>query len=575
MLGRWRWLLAPAVALAGILFFSTNPATAGVLDATWTAPTTNTDGSQLTDLSFYRVYYGTSATPCPSGTFVTVPSSSPTPPAGETVSARLTGLINNTVYNVSVVAVDSAGNASTCSAVASATANPDFTVTPTTTVAFGNVNIGSFAEQTFTVQSNRAGVTGTASVAAPFTIASGSPFNLAIAGATATVTVRFTPTNTTPQSVNVNFTADGDSTSRLVTGAGVPIGPILTISKAGTGSGTVSSSPAGINCGSICSAAYASGTPVTLTATPAAGSTFTGWTGGGCTGTGTCVVTMNAATTVTAGFVVQSFALTVNRSGNGTGTVSSSPAGINCGAACSTSFSFGTQVTLTAVAAAGSTFSGWSGGGCSGTGTCVVTINAATTVTANFTVPTFLLTVTKAGAGSGTVTSTPAGINCSPTCAVSFNINTMVTLTATPVAGSTFTNWTGACTGAGGCTVTMSAARAVTANFGVSAVTFTDNPLVAQTSGIKIVHVAELRTTIAMARARNRLPAFTWSDTLTAATTTIKAAHITEMRTAINQIYQALGRSVPTYTDPTLIVGQTMPKAAHVQELRNAVSALP
>ena len=67
MLGRWRWLLAPAVALAGILFFSINPATAGVLDATWTAPTTNTDGSQLTDLSFYRVYYGTSATPCPSG----------------------------------------------------------------------------------------------------------------------------------------------------------------------------------------------------------------------------------------------------------------------------------------------------------------------------------------------------------------------------------------------------------------------------------------------------------------------------------------------------------------------------
>src|SRR5262245_56617380 len=198
MLGRWRWLLAPAVALAGILF-STHPATAGVLDATWTAPTTNTDGSQLTDLSFYRVYYGTSATPCPSGTFVAVPSASPTPPAGQTVGTRLTGLINNTVYNVSVVAVDSAGNASTCSAVASATANPDFTVTPTN-AAFGSVNIGSFAEQTFTVQSNRAGVTGTASVAAPITIASGSPFNLATGAAT--VTVRFTPTNTTPQSVN-------------------------------------------------------------------------------------------------------------------------------------------------------------------------------------------------------------------------------------------------------------------------------------------------------------------------------------------------------------------------------------
>jgi List-Bact-rpt repeat protein len=569
-----RWLLAPWLALAAILG-AANLAVAGVLDATWTAPTTNTDGSQLTDLSFYRVYFGTSTTPCPGGTFVTVPSPNPAPPPGQTVSTRLTGLTNNTVYNVSVDAVDTSGNASTCSAVANATAAPDVTVTPTTAVAFGNVNIGSFAEQTFIVQSNRAGVTGTASVAAPFTIASGSPFNLSTAGATQTVTVRFVPTNTTLQSVNVNFVADGDSISRLVTGTGVPIGPTLTVSKSGAGSGTVSSSPAGINCGASCSTSYVIGTQVTLTATPAAGSTFTGWTGGGCAGTGTCVVTMNADTTVTAGFVVQSFALTVNRSGNGTGTVTSAPTGINCGATCSTSFSFGTQVTLTASAATGSTFTGWSGGSCSGTGTCVVTINAATTVTANFTVPTFLLTVTKAGAGSGTVTSTPAGINCGPSCSVSFNINTMVTLTATPVAGSTFMNWTGACTGAGGCTVTMSAARAVTANFGVSTVTFTDNPLVAQATVVKVIHAAELRTTIAMARARNGLAAFTWSDTLTAATTQIKAVHITEMRTAINQIYQALGRTVPTYTDPTLVAGQTTAKAAHVQELRSAVSALP
>jgi Divergent InlB B-repeat domain len=569
-----RWLLAPGLALAGIVV-ATSPAFAGVLDASWAAPTTNTDGSPLTDLSFYRVYFGTSATPCPGGTFATVPSPSATPPPGQTVSTRLTGLTNNTVYNVSVAAVDTAGIASACSAVASATATPDVTVTPTTTVAFGNVNIGSFAEQTLIVQSNRAGVAGTASVAAPFTIASGSPFNLSAAGATQTVTVRFTPTNTTLQSVNVNFVADGDSISRLVTGTGVPIGPTLTVSKSGAGSGTVSSSPVGINCGAVCAASYVSGTPVTLTATPATGSTFTGWSGGGCSGTGTCVVTMNADTTVTAGFVVQSFALTVNRTGNGTGTVTSAPTGINCGATCSTSFSFGTQVTLTASAATGATFTGWSGGGCSGIGTCVVTMNAAITVTANFTVPTFALTVSKTGAGAGTVTSNPAGINCGPTCSFSFNINTVVTLTATPTAGSTFVSWSGACTGSGGCTVTMSAARAVTANFGVSTVTFTDNPLVAQTTVIKVIHVAELRTTIAMARARNGLAAFTWGDTLTAATTQIKAAQLTEMRTAINQIYQALGRTVPTYTDPTLVAGQTTAKAAHVQELRSAVSALP
>jgi Divergent InlB B-repeat domain len=567
-----RRLLAPGLALAGILFAST-PAVAGVLDASWTAPTTNTDGSALTDLASYRVYFGTSATPCPSGTFVTVPSPSSTPPPGQTVSTRLTGLTNNTTYFVSVVAVDTGGNPSTCTAAISALATPDITVTPTATVAFGNVNIGSFAEQTFQVTANRDGVNGTASVPAPFTIQSGSPFALNNGGV-ANVVVRFTPTSTTLASVNVNLTADGDSISRLVTGTGVPIGPTLTVSKSGAGSGTVTSSPAGINCGTACAASYVTGTPVTLTATPAAGSTFTGWTGGGCSGTGTCLVTMTAATTVTAGFVVQSFALTVNKTGTGTGTVTSAPTGINCGATCVFSYSFNTQVTLTPTAATGSTFTGWSGA-CTGTGSCVVTMNAAKTVTANFTVPTFVLTVNKAGAGTGTVTSTPAGINCGATCTFSFNNNTMVTLTATPAAGSTFTSWSGACTGSGGCTVTMSAARTVTATFGVSTVTFTDNPLVAGTTVIKVVHVAELRTVVATARARNGLGAFTWGDTLTANTTAIKAAHITEMRTAINQIYTALGRTLPTYTDATLVPGQTTAKAAHTQELRNAVTALP
>ena len=567
-----RWLLAPGLALAGILF-ATLPAMAGVLDASWTAPTTNTDGSALTDLASYRVYFGTTNPPCPSGTFVTVPSPSSTPPQGQIVSTRLTGLTNNTSYFVQVVAVDTGGNPSACTAAVSAVATPDITVTPTTTVPFGSVNIGNFLEKTFQVTANRDGVNGTASVAAPFTIQSGSPFSLNTSGI-ANVVVRFTPTNTTPQSVNVNFTADGDSISRLVTGTGLPIGPTLTVSKSGAGTGTVTSSPAGINCGTACAASYVTGTPVTLTATPATGSTFTGWSGGGCSGVGTCLVTLTADTTVTATFMVQSFALTVNKTGNGTGTVTSTPAGINCGATCSFNYSFNTQVTLTQTAATGSTFTGWSGA-CTGTGSCVVTMNAAKTVTANFTVPTFVLTVTKAGAGTGGVTSTPAGIDCGATCSFSYTNNTVVTLTATPQPGSTFTSWSGACTGSGGCTVTMSAARAVTATFGVSTVTFTDNPLVAGTTMIKVVHVAELRTVVAMARARNGLGAFTWGDTVTANTTMVKAAHITELRTAINQIYTALGRTLPTYTDSTLVPGQTTPKVAHIQELRNAVTALP
>ncbi|MDQ3781460.1 MAG: sulfatase-like hydrolase/transferase [Actinomycetota bacterium] len=75
----------------------------------------------------------------------------------------------------------------------------------------------------------------------------------------------------------------------------------LTATKAGTGTGTVRSTPAGIKCGTDCTEGYTSGTAVTLTAKPARGSTFTGWSGA-CTGTGSCVVTVTAATTVTATF---------------------------------------------------------------------------------------------------------------------------------------------------------------------------------------------------------------------------------------------------------------------------------
>src|SRR2546425_9227966 len=98
------------------------------------------------------------------------------------------------------------------------------------------------------------------------------------------------------------------------------------------------------------SASYASGTMVTLTATPGASSAFTGWSGGGCTGTAACTVTVSAATAVTATFT-PTFVLTVTPAGAGAGTVASSPTGINCGATCSASYASGTLVTLTATPA--------------------------------------------------------------------------------------------------------------------------------------------------------------------------------------------------------------------------------
>jgi hypothetical protein len=154
----------------------------------------------------------------------------------------------------------------------------------------------------------------------------------------------------------------------------------LSVSK--NGSGTVTSNPSGINCGSDCSETYIDGTSVTLTATPLGGWSFSGWSGS-CNGTGTCVLTMTSNKSVTATFT-QDRVLSVSTSGSG--TVTSNPSGINCGSDCSETYIDGASVTLTATPSNNWTFSGWSGS-CSGTGTCNLTMNANKSVTATFSGP--------------------------------------------------------------------------------------------------------------------------------------------------------------------------------------------
>jgi hypothetical protein len=178
--------------------------------------------------------------------------------------------------------------------------------------------------------------------------------------ATFPVTTKAVTTSTT-----VTITATlGDNTQTATLTVNPPPQFILSLST--VGSGTITASPAPV------SGTYAAGTVVSLTATPASGSQFGGWSGA-CSGTGACSVTMDAAKSVTATFTLKQYALTVSTAGNGSGTVSPSGG----------TYNHGTVVALTATPASGSQFGGWSGA-CSGTGACSVTMDAAKSVTATF-----------------------------------------------------------------------------------------------------------------------------------------------------------------------------------------------
>ncbi|MDR0717684.1 MAG: trypsin-like peptidase domain-containing protein [Azoarcus sp.] len=242
------------------------------------------------------------------------------------------------------------------------------------------------------------------------------------------------------------------------------------------GGGAVSGE--GIDCGDDCTEQYASSTKVTLTATPASGYTFAGWSGA-CTGSSTtCTVTMNADSSVTATFQPAQSArrsLSVQRVGNGVVIGQ----GISCGADCAEQYTAGAKVTLFALPASGHSFTGWSGA-CTGSSTiCTVTMNADTSVTATFTPqqakPTSrTLSVRRSGILGGSVSG--PGINCGSDCTEQYASGSQVTLTAKQplagllkVIGYSFTGWGGACANAGNattCVLKLDTDASVTATFG-------------------------------------------------------------------------------------------------------------
>ncbi|MFA5051675.1 MAG: DNRLRE domain-containing protein [Patescibacteria group bacterium] len=239
----------------------------------------------------------------------------------------------------------------------------------------------------------------------------------------------------------------------------------LTVNKTGNGTGTVNSDVEGIDCGEDCLEDIYRTTVVTLTATPDVSSNFTEWSGA-CTGTGTCVVTMDDAKNVTANFAIKRFTLNVTKSGTGTGTVYGS--GINCGSTCSATYNYGTTVNLSQNVGIQTTFTGW-GGDCTGTGSCSVIMDQARNVNAIFTKNQYPLTVSLSSAAApGMVTASPAGISCLSDCTENYDYGTTVTLTANTISGYSFNGWGGDCSNYGTnptCTIAVYSAKSVSAKY--------------------------------------------------------------------------------------------------------------
>jgi hypothetical protein len=171
---------------------------------------------------------------------------------------------------------------------------------------------------------------------------------------------------------------DGDARCD-VTFEPLPVTHSITVTKGGAGTGLVTSSPSGIACGPICTAAFTVNT-VMLRAEAVVGSAFVKWTGD-CSGTSANVSLDITSQDKTCHAEFEPlYWLTVTKAGNGSGRITSSPAGIDCGSVCSYQFLAGTQVTLTADPDPGSQTGGGWGGACA---TYDTTDTASVTMTAN------------------------------------------------------------------------------------------------------------------------------------------------------------------------------------------------
>ena len=161
----------------------------------------------------------------------------------------------------------------------------------------------------------------------------------------------------------------------------------------------------------------------------------------------------------------ENFTLLLTKSGTGTGTVTSVPAGIDCGGTCGASYSQDTVVNLTPIADTGSTFSQWTGCDSINGNVCTVTMTTEKSVSAAFTLNEYTLAATTTGSGSGNLIA--PGLSCiGEICTGGFDYNTTVNIEAVATTGSFFDKWTGCDSVTDNiCTVLINGDRNITASF--------------------------------------------------------------------------------------------------------------
>jgi hypothetical protein len=264
------------------------------------------------------------------GTTVTADQSPVSGASNTFVSKAISGLTPSTTYHFRVVAVNASGTTygadltvTTLAASAemdvqgqgNSITDGDSTPSATDDTDFGSTDIVTgTVDKTFTILNTGSAnldlsgspvVSVTGTHASDFRIIS-FPASPVAPGGTTTFSVRFEPSATGVRSATLviaNNDSDENPYNFDIQGTGTNLPSwTLNIAVSGTGSGVVDSSPAGINCGADCNEDYEDGTVVTLTATPDPGIIFSGWSGGGCSGTSTCQITMHAGITVTATF---------------------------------------------------------------------------------------------------------------------------------------------------------------------------------------------------------------------------------------------------------------------------------